>query len=288
MRVIAVFAHNEARKIIACLEGIKRDVRLGDKCVVLNNGSTDATTELVEDFSKNNDFCTLMNIEVGDKSNAWNVFVHEIRTNADVFCFLDGDCEILPGSLDALEKCMENNPTANAIAGIPADNVGKIFRNAMLRDGGLAGNLYVLSKGFVERIREADIRLPFGLIGDDSLVGALAYWDLNPKGSWDKTKIVICEGARFSYTPLSYFSFHDVRLYYRRKIRYSLRRIQINLMKKPLKEHGLTAIPRNVDELYSNYSSDIRLAWRGIETWFDWLAIRKIKDRVGNRRSGDI
>ena len=109
-RVIAVFAHNEARKIIACLESIKREVRAGDKCVVLNNGSADATSELVEDFSKNNDFCTHVNIEVGDKSNAWNVFVQEIRIKADVFCFLDGDCEILPGSLNALEKCMESNP----------------------------------------------------------------------------------------------------------------------------------------------------------------------------------
>ena len=40
VRAIAVFAYNEARKIIACLESIKKNIWAGDECVVLNNGST--------------------------------------------------------------------------------------------------------------------------------------------------------------------------------------------------------------------------------------------------------
>lgn len=284
-RVIAVFAHNEARKIVTCLESVKKNIKHGDTCVVLNNGSSDATKTLVEAFAKDNNFCRLVEIEVGDKSNAWNVFIHQVNLQADVFCFLDGDCEMLPGSLDALERCMHDNPTANAIAAIPADNTGEVFRGAMLEEGGLAGNLYALSNQFVTRIRAAHVRLPLGLIGDDSLVGTLAYWDLNPKQGWDLSKIKLCESARFFYTPLRYFSFHDVWLYYRRKIRYSLRRIQTNLMYKPLKAQGLAAIPPNVDVLYANHAEDLRLAWRGLDTWFDWLAIRRIKTRLQNLSS---
>lgn len=285
-RVIAVFAHNEARKIIGCLESVKRNIKPGDTCIVLNNGSTDATRELVASFVSENDFCRLVEIEVGDKSNAWNVFVHQLQLPADLFCFLDGDCEMLPGSLDALEHCMLSNPETNAIAGIPADNTGEIFRGAMLEEGGLAGNLYALPKHFVTRVRDANIQLPFGLIGDDSLIGTLAYWDLNPRQGWDLSKIILCKNARFFYERLSYLSFHDLRLYYRRKIRYSLRRIQTNLMYKPLKARGLAAIPENIDILYAEHAADLRLEWRGLDTWFDWLAIRKIRARAQSTSRG--
>lgn len=283
MRVIAVFAHNEARKILACLDSVIKNIRPGDQCVVLNNGSTDTTYKLVEEFSKRHDFCKLVDIEVGDKANAWNVFIHETRIKSDLFCFLDGDCEMLPGSLDAMEKCMGDHPGANAVAAIPADATGEAFRKEMLSDGGLAGNLYALSNGFVERFRKTNTRLPLGLIGDDSLVGALAYWDLSPKNNWDPTRIVLCAGARFLYTPLSFFSWHDIRLYYRRKIRYSMRHIQTGLLKKPLKRDGLAGIPRDIDDLYASRKSDIRLTWRGLNTWFDWLAIRHIKASLATR-----
>lgn len=284
-RVIAVFAHNEAKKILACLESVKKNIAVGDQCVVLNNGSTDTTHALVTAFAQRHDFCRLIDIEIGDKSNAWNVFIHQIRMQADVFCFLDGDCEMLPDSLNALEACMVRFPSANAIAAIPADHTGHLFREAMLLEGGLAGNLYALPSRFVERIRATNTHLPVGLIGDDCLVGALAYWDLEPKNNWDPTRIVTCAGARFSYTPLSFLSLHDIRLYYRRKIRYSLRRIQTNLMKKPLKQQGLRGIPQDVDALYCRFADDLRLTWRGTETWFDWLAIKEIKTRIALRAS---
>ncbi|MFP5405215.1 MAG: hypothetical protein ACLGHY_02345, partial [Gammaproteobacteria bacterium] len=87
----------------------------------------------------------------------------------------------------------------------------------------------------------------------------------------------------FSYTPLSRVSWHDMRLYYRRKIRYSLRRMQNRLMKRPLKEAGLQGIPRNVDDLYLACGSEATLDWRGLQTWFDWLAIRTIRNRARAR-----
>lgn len=277
MRIIAIFAHNEANKIIACLESVKKAIRVGDECIVLNNGSTDNTGSLVEEFLKTNSFCRLVTIDVGDKANAWNVFMHELGIEADLFYFLDGDCEIAQNSLDALEKCFVITPIANAAAALPSDRVSLRNREEMIRVGGLAGNLYALPKQFVERLRKNKVYLPFGLIGDDSLVGALAYWDLNPKLDWDKTRIVICKDAEFSYVPLSPFSLRDIRLYYKRKIRYSLRYFQTRLMKRPLKDHGLAAIPKNIEDLYISYSSEVKITWRGIDTFFDYLAAKRIR-----------
>jgi hypothetical protein len=156
----------------------------------------------------------------------------------------------------------------------------------MLRDGGLAGNLYALTEGFMGRIRQSSVRLPIGLVGDDSLVGALAYWDMNPRGEWDKRRIVLCRDASFSYDRLSLFSSADLRLYYRRKIRYSLRRYQTMLLQAPLKAHGLMAIPQSIDDLYAGSLPLLKLRWRGPDTWFDYLALRRIRKSIANRSDG--
>lgn len=286
LRVIAIFAHNEEYKIISCLDSVKNAIRAGDKCIVLNNGSIDNTGSLVEKFAVANSFCRMVTIDVGDKANAWNIFVHKLGVEADFFYFLDGDCEISQNSLDALEKCCAHNPIANSVAALPSDRVSPKNRAEMIRDGGLAGNLYVLPRQFVDRLRNNNVFLPVGLVGDDSLVGALAYWDLNPKTVWDKRRIVICEDADFSYVPLSPFILRDIRLYYRRKIRYSLRYFQTRLMKKPLKDHGLAAIPDRIEDLYERYSSEVQVTWRGVDTFFDYLAARKIANIIKKSYGG--
>jgi glycosyltransferase involved in cell wall biosynthesis len=282
-RAIAVFAHNEARHIISCLESIKKAIRPGDECYVLNNGSSDGTEALVNAFSRENGFCRQVTIKIGDKANAWNVFCHGLNVEAKLFVFLDGDCTMSRNALDALESCLAQNPHANAAAALPDERASSKNREDMLRNGGLAGNLYALTRRFMERIRQSSVRLPIGLIGDDSLVGALAYWDMNPRGEWDKRRIVPCRDASFAYERLSVFSSADLRLYYRRKIRYSLRRYQTMLLQGPLKARGLMAIPQNVDELYAGSLPLLKLRWRGPDTWFDYLALRRIRRCIKSR-----
>jgi glycosyltransferase involved in cell wall biosynthesis len=283
-RAVAIFAHNEGNNIVRCLESISKAMADGDECVVLNNGSSDNTGALVEEFIARNGFGRLVTIKVGDKANAWNVFVHDVRVVADVFVFLDGDCEIEKNALDALERCIVANPRLNAAAALPSATASKTNREAMIRYGGLAGNLYALSAKFVERVRESHVRLPVGLIGDDSLIGALAYWDLNPRVGWDLTRIAICQDAEFSYVPLSCFSIRDLRLYYRRKVRYSLRFFQTELMKEPLKKYGLAAIPVCIDELYESRLSEVLVTRRGVDAVFDYLAARQIRKLVALRK----
>jgi glycosyltransferase involved in cell wall biosynthesis len=279
-RAIAIFAHNEARNIIRCLESVKKAIRIGDECYVLNNGSSDNTGSLVRAFSEENSFCKLITIELGDKANAWNVFCHELEISANLFVFLDGDCIVSPGSLDSLEACLKQNTHANAAAALPHERASKRHRKEMLEVGGLGGNLYALPQRFMERIRDNNVCLPVGLIGDDSLVGALAYWDLNPMGNWDKKRIVNCKNASFLYDRLSPFSISDICLYYRRKVRYSLRRYQTMLMKAPLQACGISSIPRDFHDLYVSSGPSLKLKWRGLDTWFDFIALKRIRKSI--------
>lgn len=280
-KAIAVFAYNIADKILPCLNSIKLGIEPDtDQCFVLVNGCTDKTANVVAAFCQENAFCQLVEISLGDKANAWNVFIHTLAPDADAYFCVDGDCEFFPDSFKQLQQCLREHPTINIAAAIPMDcgrNSRQIAKD-MLMNGGVAGNLYAMSKTFVERLRSQSVYLPTGWIGDDSLIGALAYWDLNPKGPWDRTRIQICEKAKYGYKSLSPLNPRDYYLYFRRRVRYSLRQFQTNALKTLLTEQGLAAIPRHVDDLY--HSDTIRLKWRGLDTWFDYLAIQLIKRRM--------
>jgi len=45
---------------------------------------------------------------------------------------------------------------------------------------------------------------------------------------------------------------------------------------------GEGVMPSNVDELYRGYASMLRLKWRGVDTWFDYIALRKINGVISS------
>src|SRR3546814_17504917 len=81
---------------------------------------------------------------------------------------MDGDAEILPGSIDALVSDLAAQPGANAAAGMPANGrSAAAYRRSLREERGLFGDLYALSGRFVAAIRMKGLRLPEDLIGDD-------------------------------------------------------------------------------------------------------------------------
>ena len=227
-----MFAHNEARAIRTCLESILAteadcDLRIG----VLVNGCTDETAEIVHAVARKHPNVALVSIELGDKANAWNLYVHEIAGDAEAYFFVDGDVRVRPGSLLRLRDTLAENPDANAAAALPASGRNlDSFRRDIIREHGLAGNLYALSAPFVAKIRHAGIRLPVGLVGEDSLVGALAKWNLDAEMPWNNARIVCAEGAEFAFESLSPFNPRDWHTYWRRLIRYKIRAYQNQLI----------------------------------------------------------
>ena len=172
-RAIAVFAHNEEKKILSCLESIKRANNGRQiRCFVLANGCTDCTYEIVSNFSMINNFVEIIKILPGDKSNTWNTFVHKVSPKEDIYYFIDGGCEVLPNSLDELEKCIRNDKNANIETSISLDIGGTNKKQIkdMINNGELTGNYYALSMKFFENLKYNNVYLPFGLIGDDFLL----------------------------------------------------------------------------------------------------------------------
>lgn len=279
---VAVFAHNEADHIIAALDRLFTAAPGRELAIqVLANGCTDDTEKLVQAYAKNRPQVRLVSLHRGDKANAWNHFVHRAAPDAEVYFFTDGDVRVSDGALIRLYDSLRGQPQANAAGAIAYSGRNQqLSDQAIIQERGLHGNLYALRGSFVRRIRERDIGLPIGFIGDDGLVGALAKWDLDPTGEWDDDRVAVCPEAGFEFDSLDPFGQQDRILYLRRLLRYSLRHFQFQMLGPLLKSQGIEAMPVTVEELYQHHDK-CRLTWRGLSTIPDIIALRRIRKIAG-------
>ena len=256
---IAVFAPNEAKGIRMAQQSIAATV--GGKEIqvyVLANGCTDSTAEQVRASAALLPNLWLVEINIADKANAWNLFVHDIfpmeRLKEFETCFfMDGDVTLTPDTLPLLASALDQVPSAEAAGAMPATGRDRdAWRRRMVENGMLAGNCYALRGSFVKALREREVRMPVGLIGEDFFVSWLVASDL-----W-RGKVPSDEGARcifhnraeFSFRSLSPWRPADYRTYLRRKWRYTLRGIQHQMLLLLLIDQGLGAMPADVNELY--------------------------------------
>ena len=278
---VGVFAHNEARHIIPCLNSLAADVQHRQlQIYVLANGCSDGTEQLASEYARSHPNVHLVRIPIGDKANAWNHFVHVIAPADELVFFMDGDVEALPGAFDALGNALSVDQYANAVSALPASGRGRRRYAAQFSsERGIWGNLYCLRGSFVRRLREMNVRIPIGLIGEDGLVAALVKWDLEPRRPWDPARVAVTSApsAGFQFTSLSPANPHDIRKYCRRLVRYSIRRYQNKMIGSLLKERGIEGMPAHVFDLYKKYRNECGLEWRGLSTVPDWLALRQIR-----------
>jgi len=91
-----VLAHNEERYIKACLDSIfTADPACSFEVFVMANGCSDRTEEIVREYARRRPEVKLVSLALGDKCNAWNVFIHETIPadcpGREVYFFMDGD-----------------------------------------------------------------------------------------------------------------------------------------------------------------------------------------------------
>jgi hypothetical protein len=245
------------------------------------NGCTDNTEAVVRGYAETHDGVHLVSIPLGDKNNAWNVFVHEVMPRScpgsDVYFFMDGDARATPGALTELAAGLRENPQAHAASALPASGRSMVKdREEMLRERGLVANLYALRGAFVQRLFSEQVKLPLNLEGDDGLLGALVKWDLDPRSPWNHNRIVPCPNAGFVFESASWTNPAHWRTYWRRAVRYGRRRYEFELLGKTLKSNGIGGLPSDIRELY-HLSSTLKLRWAGLYTIPNWVALRKMR-----------
>lgn len=279
---VMVLAHNEAKRIVACLDSIyAADPGQKFSIFVMANGCTDNTEDIVREYGKTHDGVHVVSIRLADYCNAWNVFIHDTvptqAPNSDVYFFMDGDCRAWPRSFSELAKALAQNAEANAAGSVPmaGRNKEKDARK-MVEGRSFFANLYALKGRFVRELQAKRVRLPVGLEGDDGLLGALVKWDLDPRREWNNDRVVPCTKAGFTFDPVSPLDFGVWKTYLKRLIRYARRHYEFEMLRPRLKRDGLQGLPEHVSEIYSD-AKDLKLRWQGIYTITNWVALRRLR-----------
>lgn len=271
--IIAVLAHNEERRIARCLASLP----LGDSSVAVHvvvNGSRDRTAEIARSFAG----VTVHEYTQGGKSRSWNRFVLDTPgIDADCYVFVDGDAEVLPGSVPVLIRALADHPAANAAAGMPRNGRNaQAYRDAMIASRGLFGDLYALSGSFVGRMRASGIRLPEDLIGDDGLLGAMAKTDLANEDDWKDERVIPCPEAGFLCEPTGFFSPSTLAGQYKRMINYSVRYFQNRMISTIMRGEGPAALPARLSLLYPAWLPNLSPRGHPVWWWFDRQALARM------------
>ena len=279
---VMVLAHNEEKHIAACLDSLfEAEPGRRFEIFVMANGCTDGTETIVNEYARTHPGVHLVSIALGDKNNAWNVFVHEVVPrhvpDCDVYFFMDGDARACTSALSEMAAGLRANPYAHAASALPASGRSmRRDREEMLRDHGLVANLYSLRGSFVAELIRKKAKLPLKLEGDDGLLGALIKWDLNPRGPWDVNRIEPCANAGFTFQSFPWSSPSHWRAYWRRMVRYGRRRYEFELLGKKLRAEGIAGLPTDITDLYPQ-SAGLKLRWAGVYTITNWVALQEMR-----------
>lgn len=272
--LICVFAHNEQRLIGSCLDSLP----LGEPSIavaVVVNGSTDGTAAVVRRYEGRG--VRLVEYGEGGKSRSWNRFILDEAPRAGTFVFVDGDARVLPGSVEALAHCLRENPGVNAAAGMPRNGRRAAeYRRLLRNEGGLFGDLYALSGAFVERLRESGLRLPEDLVGDDSLIGALAHTDLGGDADWEDERVFACEKAGFLCEPNTLHPM-SLRMQSKRMVSYAVRHFQNRMISAIMRESGPHDIPSHMANIYDGWLPRMKPRLSPVWYWFDRRALARMR-----------
>jgi glycosyltransferase involved in cell wall biosynthesis len=252
---IAVFACNEQGAIRKCIDSILTGrTKNSDeiKIHVMANGCTDRTVDLVHEMHVIDERIVVEEISFGDKSNAWNHYVHHVAPQANTHFFVDGDVRCTEDAIMRSHDLLINSAHIHAIAGAPQSGRNRKKYLGYIREyGWLFGNSYAISGTHLSKIKEKDIRIPVGALGDDHFISCFARSSLEDPWSDQIDRVFCDEKIGYIFESLNPFRANDIRLYFNRRANYAIRQQQIRRLEH-LRPDELPDTTAEVDSLILN------------------------------------
>lgn len=289
---VVVFAARESAETIeSTIEAINQAVTEDDcQIAILVNGNRNLADQLSRRYQERSYSppkgirIDIWFLEVGDKAQTWNAYVHRLYPGAELTFFVDGYAEPKPDALHLLSRAISESPQALAVSGVPSCGSSARWQAAvMLRSGGIHGNLFALPKRTMEELRQRAISLPKGLYRTDSLIGAILNFRFDPsKHNWDPGQILVQGDATWKINTLRWWHPGDIRTHVKRLLRQSQGQLENLAVSDHLGRHRRSpeTLPPTARELvlqwwYGNTGPN----WHRIALHPSWLfALRRMRE----------
>ena len=138
--LIIIPTHNEEKIILFTLKSLQQQIFQDFFCVIVNDGSTDKTREIVEDFIKDNSKFIIQNLELSKHEpgakvvRTFNKGLESVDLNEfEVICKFDADIIFPPDYLKKVNQVYETQPKAGMVSGIVKIKKS-IFEKALVFD----------------------------------------------------------------------------------------------------------------------------------------------------------
>jgi GT2 family glycosyltransferase len=151
-----VIGRNEGQRLVNCLESLRQVV---DRVVYVDSGSTDGSIARARGLGV--DCCELDALQpftAGRARNAGFRRLLELCPDVEFVQFVDGDCAVAAGWIEAAVACLECNPTVGAVGGrrreirpdaSPYNRVTDMEWNTAIGEGGNGGDVMFRTSAFL-------------------------------------------------------------------------------------------------------------------------------------------
>lgn len=280
---IIMFAYNEQSNIEASITSVYHNVdsRL-HTFYILANGCSDATIPIAEKTKKNLQFdnLSIIEIEEGDKCNAWNMYMHNIENETDAHFFVDADVNFTSNSFPLMfDHLMAKDEQTVVIAGMPQSGRNLQFYRSLVKERAcFFGNLYGMKGSFINRIKEDNFYLPKGLNWIDSFLTKAVNTDLQFFNYNLPNRTTYIDDVGYYFESLSPFRQSDIKLYFNRIARYELGKLQETY----LDTVSVNEWPSDMGEINQKIAENIKFHTVNL-SWFKTLLVKKRLNKLVKR-----
>lgn len=262
---ISIFSYRESPEIL--LKSIFNCIEAGKNYPgkvyinVLINGN-EALFDKVKDklTEMNAKDMTLINLSIysynfGDKANAWNQYFYMLKPEAKFHVFIDGYVYVEKNTFVKLATEYDKSPFV-AATGVPSiGRTAQKLKEQMISEGGIHGNLCILTDTAVNEIVNKSFRIPVYLYRVDGLVGAIINFNFSPKeNKWNSKNIKVFADLTWSLDEKK-LSLEDVFSQFKRMKRQLIGSIENKAIREYLaiKRVDLDQLPRFAPLLLQDY-----------------------------------
>jgi glycosyltransferase involved in cell wall biosynthesis len=275
-------AANEERRLAACL-GALQIACAGTAvsvCIIIN-GSTDRTEAIARDFAAR----TTIPIEVyrvahACKSNAMNLYVHDLRPNATIHFFIDATTFVQPAAFRELARELSQRPDVLAASGLPLNGRGaQVMRQSAMRESKLFGQMFAVRNTFLDQLATLGRRIPIGLYRCDGLFSGFMCYETNGVAHrMPVQRVMTVPSAEWTIREISTLSRRDLTRGFNRLVRQARGRLENQAWNTIIWEQGFGALPKFADEMLLQWLENAKPKSEPLpDQIFSWLALQQVR-----------